>query len=155
MKLAILLATPLLTAGIADKPVIHELPPAEAQRWIEAAKAEKTEDGATVLEVLEYAQRELPATFKFGKFEIGYGRTDGEPDAVTVETWIGSKLAPADATNIMIPVRRSGSALTVRIPKVAGPFLGGLRKGRKALIGAINQEYQDLCIDQATRAKLC
>lgn len=147
----------LLLANAAAVPPapIHALSDAEVQTWIAAAKAHTIGDGATILQALEHAQRERPARFLFGKFSVGYNTRDGEPDAVTVETWIGSKRLAADTNTIMIPVKRADGRLRIAIPRSSGIFLDGLRRGRDALVQAIDEQYADVCIDATTHEKLC
>lgn len=153
---AVVLVGVVLCAGpaIAD-PAVHPLRAPEARKWIAAAKLQKIGDGATILQALKNAERLRPHKFKFGKFAVGYNGEDGKPDAVMVETWIGSKRLPDDANTIMIPIKRAGDKLQVKIPHASGLFLDGLRKGQDALLTAIDEQYQDVCVENRTHAKLC
>lgn len=145
----------LVANPAASKSPTHVLSDAESQRWIAAAKAQRTADGVTLLEALRHAQTLRPDKFRFGKFAIGYDARTGEPDAVTVETWIGTNRRPDDTSNIMLPIKRSGDKVSVVIPRAAGLFLDGLRKGQNALVTAIDEQYQDVCINYKSRAKTC
>lgn len=137
------------------EPTIQQLPNAVAQQWIAAAKSQRNADGATILQALEHARQMRPDKFQFGKFAVGYNTMNGKPDAVMVETWIGSKRLPDDANTIMLPVKREGDKVRVAIPRASGLFLDGLRGGQDALVAAIDEQYKDVCVNGQTHAKLC
>lgn len=155
MRAAVLVGVVLFASPAISDPAVHPLRGHEAQKWIAAAKSQKIGDGATILQALRNAERLRPSKFRFGKFAVGYNGEDGKPDAVMVETWIGARRLPDDANTIMIPVKQTGDKLQVKIPRASGLFLDGLRKGQDALLTAIDEQYQDVCVENKTHAKLC
>jgi hypothetical protein len=67
------------------------LPSREERHWIDAVKNHRTMDGATVLQVLQYAEQLRPSEFKFEFNGVGYNGATGAPDGVSISYWIGAK----------------------------------------------------------------
>lgn len=136
-----------------------ELPAAEEKRWIDAVKNRPTADGATVLQVLEYAQQLRPNRFKFGAFDIGYNGGSAEPETVSIAYWIGAKrLDGDDYVDLGYDVKREGGKLVITAPQnqyVSDTIINALEKGRTPFLIYIDAMYQETCIDSETKAKLC
>jgi hypothetical protein len=146
----------LVGAEIA-KPKV--LPPGEEARWIEAVKHHPTLDGATVLQVLQYAQKMRPEKFKFEFSGVGYDGASGEPDSVGVNYWIGAKRLRDDSfVDLAYGVERVGQNLKVSEPNSANlrdTTVHALESGRDSFLLYIDKMYNETCIDLETRAKLC
>ncbi len=136
-----------------------ELPAAEEKQWIDAVKNRPTADGATVLQVLEYAQQLRPARFKFGAFEIGYNGESAKPQTVSVSYWIGAKrLADDYYTDLGYDMKRDGGKLIVTAPQnpyTTDTIMNALEQGRTPFLLYIDAMYRETCIDSQTKAKLC
>ena len=130
------------------------LPDAEEQRWVDAVKSRKTDDGATVLEVLQFVAEMRPREFKFGNIGVGYDGETGEPDIVGIDYWIGLKRLPDDQiVNLGYEVQRKGSSFDIE--PIGWPVSIALDHGRDAFLDAIDEEYEALCVGPGTRRKTC
>jgi hypothetical protein len=149
-------------AAYADPPKgwkAHELSPAEEKRWIDAVKNHKTSDGATVMEVLKYAEQMRPRRFKLGTIDVGYGGATGEPDGVGIGYFIGMKRLDGDSyTDLWYDIKLNGKEISVIVPKnpvTDDTPINSLEGGRDSFLLKIDQLYKDDCIDFETHAKLC
>jgi hypothetical protein len=130
------------------------LPAAEEQRWVETVKSHKTDDGATVLEVLQFVAQMRPREFKFGEIEVGYNGATGEPDAVVIGYWIGLKRLPDDQiVNLGYDVHRRASGFDIK--PIGWPISIALEHGRDAFLDAVGEEYEFLCVEPDARRKTC
>jgi hypothetical protein len=130
------------------------LPAQEERKWVNAVKTHKTDDGASVLEVLQFVQHMRPREFKFGAIEVGYNGATGLPDVVGVDYWLGSKRLPGDAyVNLGFDVRKTESSFDIK--PVGWPFSLALQKGRDAFLAAVDEEYEGECIDPETKRHTC
>jgi hypothetical protein len=147
-------------ATYADPPKdwkAHELSPAEEKRWIDAVKNHKTSDGATVMEVLKYAEKMRPKRFKLAEIQIGYNYS-GEPDEVMISYFIGMKRLDGDDYTIGYEIKRNGKEIELSVPKNSvtdDTPINALEGGRDSFLLKIDQLYKDDCIDFETHAKLC
>ena len=97
--IAVLVALVSLSGARAQntQPKMHLLSPTEERKWVNAVKTHRTEDGATVEEVLRFAEKMRPKEFKSGQMGVGYNGGSGEPDSVGIDYWIGAKRLKDDA----------------------------------------------------------
>jgi hypothetical protein len=127
----------------------------EEGEWVNAVKSHKTDDdGATVLEVLQFVQRLRPKEFKIGAIEVGYNGATGLPDVVGVDYWIGLKRLQDDAyVNLGFDVKKSKAGFDIK--PFTWPLSLALQKGRDAFLAAVDEEYQGECIDPDTKKRSC
>jgi hypothetical protein len=126
----------------------------EEREWVNAVKTHKTDDGASVLEVLRFVQHMRPREFKFGAIEVGYNGATGLPDVVGVDYWLGLKSLPDDAyVNLGFDVQKTKSGFDIK--PVGWPFSQALQKGRDAFLAAVDEEYEGECIDPETKRHTC
>ena len=153
---ALVVASP---AGADDfKPAkARELSAATEAAWVAAVQNTKTEDGTTVLQALRYAEKLRPSKFKVGAFEAGYNGGSGEPEAISIDFWIGAKREPGDSFSIMFAVKSEGGRVVVERPKpqTDGTAAEATISGRDGLLHFIDEQYRENCIDVNNGAKLC
>jgi hypothetical protein len=136
----------------------HALSSAEEKLWLDAVKTRKTNDGATVMEVLKYAEQMRPKRFKLGTIEVGYNGASGEPDAVMIGYFIGMKRLPGDEYSFGYDIKRNGKEIEVIVTKnpiTDDTILNALEGGRDSFLVKIDKDYKDTCIDFETHEKLC
>lgn len=154
--LACFFASPILAQ---DHAKAHLLSEAEEKLWIEAFKNHPTMDGATALQVLQYAEKMRPTKFKFGSIDVGYGGDTGEPASVSVDYWIGAKRLEGDAySDIGYDVERQGSSIKIVKPtsdELSHPTMTAFERGRTEFILYIDKMYAEECFDFKTKAKIC
>ncbi|MCR4529794.1 hypothetical protein [Acinetobacter venetianus] len=74
----------------------EELTNSEEKRILDLAKNLKTKDGSSVLETIQYAEKNTKNKFKAGEFETTYNR-DGSLEGVALNYWISDSREPEDA----------------------------------------------------------
>lgn len=74
----------------------EEITDSEEKRILHLAKNLKTKDGSTVLETIQYAEKNTKNKFKAGEFETTYHR-DGSLEGVALNYWISDSREPEDA----------------------------------------------------------
>lgn len=130
------------------------LSPQDELKWINAVERHKTDDGAAVLAVLQFVQHVRPTEIKFGNFDVAYNGATGLPEAVVISYWLGMKRLPDDGyINLSFNVNTSSPGLDIK--PTAWPFSSALQKGRDAFLAAVDEEYEDECIDAETKRHLC
>lgn len=117
--------------------------PKAQQRLIQTIQQRPTEDGATVAEVLAYAERERPDRFKVSQLQVQYDAAGREPEAITIAYWIGQNRKMNDsyvdlsytlnAKGQVQPVPRS--ALTLR----------ALESGKASFVQQVDAIYAMAC----------
>jgi len=131
----------------------------EEKRWVDAVKNHPTFDGATVLQVLQYAEKLRPSKFKIGSIDVGYGGGDGEPDGVGVGYWIGQKRLAGDSyIGLWYDIKREGASLKVTPAKndmTDETIVKALEGGRDNFLLYIDKTYEETCIDSETKARFC
>jgi len=148
-------------ASYAEAPTgwkAHELSPVEEERWIDAVKTHKTIDGATVMEVLKYAEQMRPKRFKLAALEIGYDGDSGEPDCVLIHYFIGMKRLEGDSYNIGYCIKLNGKEIRVSVrnnPVTDDTPDNALEGGRDSFLLNIDKLYNEICVDSDTNATLC
>jgi hypothetical protein len=129
------------------------LPPATEAAWINAVKRHKTRDGATVAEVLAYAEKMRPERFKAGAIEIGYSGANGIASAVTIGYWIGAKRLPDDSfVDLGYDMNPDGTFKLVTPDETTLVALDG---GRDSFLKAMDEAYQDICQPDADEPPTC
>ena len=150
------LAAALAAEGVAKPKVLSTQ---EEKRWIDAVKNHPTFDGATVLQVLQYAEKLRPSKFKIGSIDVGYGGGDGEPDGVAVGYWIGQKRLAGDSyIGLWYDIKREGASLKVTPAKndmTDETIVKALEGGRDNFLLYIDKMYEKTCIDSETKARFC
>src|SRR5262249_6213933 len=124
--------------------------------WIEAVKNHRTTDGATVIEVLQYAEVLRPEQFKIGEFDIIYDQA-GEPVGVDIGYFIGLKRGKDDEfIDLAYNIAKYGGTieLVIRDHPASAPTTA-IEGGRRSFITYVDQVYKDTCIDRKSGAKLC
>ncbi|BCZ85528.1 hypothetical protein PTKU64_92030 (plasmid) [Paraburkholderia terrae] len=129
------------------------LAPAVEAKWIESVKTHRTKDGATVAEVLAFAQKMRPREFKAGRFDVGYNGATGAAESVAIEYWIGSKRLPDDAfADLGYHMSPDGKVLATPSEEATSAALEG---GRAAFLRAIDETYHETCRPDQAEAPLC
>ncbi len=132
---------------------------AEEMRWVDAVRNRKTLDGASVIEVLRYAEKMRRDRFKVASIEVGYNGGSGEPDGVMICYFIGMKRLNGDEyCDIIYKVKRDGKDFRITAPEnpdYKDTTIRILERGRDAFLIEIDERYNDTCFDIATKAKLC
>ena len=110
-----------------------------------------------MLQALRYAEKLRPSKFKLGKFEAAYNGATGEPETVAIDFWIGAKQEPDDSFSILFDVKDDGGKIAVPRPKsrYGGTAAEAAISGRDGLLGFIDEQYRENCIDPNDGAKLC
>lgn len=135
-------ASSLITVQAYAKPKV--LSSVVEAKWIQAVKNHRTRDGATVSEVLAYAQKMRPRQFRAGSFDVGYNGATGQAETVAIAYWIGAKRAPEDAyVDLCYPMSSNGQLLPVPADEALATALEG---GRDAFLRAIDEAYRNDCI---------
>ena len=118
------LAASLSCAGAQETFKPHVLPLTEERAWTNAVKSHKTKDGATVEQVLRFAEKMRPKEFKAGAVEVGYNGATGEPDAVMIEYRIGARRLSGDLfVNLSYVVERGRGGLSMHPESGRSPKL--------------------------------
>ncbi|MGJ7915547.1 hypothetical protein ACI48D_08760 [Massilia sp. LXY-6] len=148
-------------ANEASKPFkAQEMSAAEEKRVIRAVQNQQTADGASVLQVLQHAQKMRPQEFKLGEFSVLY-TTDGKPSSVGVCYWIGSKRLVGDQyCDIAYDISADGQAFTPSVgsapPAVVKEMtITKLDQGRDAFLRSVDEHYESDCTDFQTQKKIC
>lgn len=134
------------------------LQPDVAKQWVNAVKNHATADGSTVEQVLHYAQNSRAKVFKYkalsGEDDIGYSGATGEPSAVSITYWIGSKRdvqsSYVDLGYDMTP----GGAIVLPGAGATAAVLA-LEAGRQAFVKWIDEAYENDCRDASTKKLVC
>lgn len=124
-------------------PKLKILPAAQEVAWVQAVKRHRTKDGATVAEVLAYAEKMRPRAFKVERIEVGYNGATGIADAVTIGYWIGSKRTPDDVY-VDLGYSMSPDGRVMPVPPNQ-PTATALESGRNAFLRAVDDTYRDTC----------
>lgn len=128
----------------------HLLSQDESRAWISAVSSHRTDDGATVQQVLDYTQKLRPSEFKFGKYEIIYDQVTGNPQYVAVEWWIGLMRLPDDlAVNAFYRVKKVSGHLKAFPAGNMGDI--ALERGRYQFLGWIDDIYDAICVRYTVR----
>jgi hypothetical protein len=165
MNLRIVLSVLFLACGFAPLVFAVELAKpktlssAEEKRWIDAVRNRETSDGATVLQVLQYAEKMRPKKFKIAAMEVGYNGASGEPQTVAAAYWIGAKRLPGDSfIDLYYDVQRIRGKLkvtAVRNEYIVDTINNAVEGGRDSFLIYIDKMYADTCIDFDTKQRLC
>lgn len=136
-----------------------ELSPAAEKKWIEAVKQRKTADGATVWQVLQFAEKMRPNKFKVGSIDVGYNGESGDPEAVDIGYWIGLKrLDDNSYVDLGYEIKMDGEIISVIPPKneyTTDTATNAMEMGRESFITYLDRMYKLTCIDAETYEKLC
>jgi len=135
---------PAEAAPQAKAPDITPLPPAEEKRLTEMAKARRAGDGSSVLEVLEYAEKQRSAQFKVATIDVDYAR-DSTPTSVLVCYWIGSKRLDGDQDCKSIGWQIAPDKKSLAPYQAAATQ--AVESGREAFVRTIDQMYAKACAD--------
>lgn len=134
------------------------LPPGVAKQWVNAVSNHATADGSTVEQVLRYAQSSRPKVFKYkalsGEDDIGYSGATGEPSAVSITYWIGSK-RDAESSYVDLGYDMTPEGTIVAPDTGATPAVLALEAGRQAFVKWIDEAYENDCRDVSTRKLVC
>jgi hypothetical protein len=136
------------------------LSPAEEKRLIKAAQNLKTDDGATVLQVLQHAEKMRPRQFKLAGFDIFY-TYDGKPSSVGICYWIGSHRLDDDKyCDIAYAMSADHQTLKADVGSVTPEeeqelTVSKLNRGRDRFLKEVDERYENECIDYDTKKKLC
>jgi hypothetical protein len=137
----------------------RELSQADEKKWIEAVKQRKTADGATVWQVLQYAEKMRPKKFKAGVIEVGYDGGSGDPDGVGIGYWIGMKRLEGDSfTDLWYDIKTEKGIVnaTPRQNKnTSETIINAMELGRDNFLIYIDKMYIETCVDLDTKQKLC
>jgi hypothetical protein len=139
-SLLLAISVPVLDAQ--DRPKINALPPAVEAQWVKNVKNHKTQDGATVWEVMTYVQKMRPKEFKIGTFEVCYDYT-GKPVTVCIGYWIGAKRLDGDSfVDLGYDMTPDGKVKPVPSNEQTATALEG---GRDTFLQYIDEDYKDTC----------
>jgi|HubBroStandDraft_2_1064218.scaffolds.fasta_scaffold433389_1 hypothetical protein len=138
----------------------HILATEQEKRWIQAVRNRKTADGATVQQVLEYAEKMRPREFKVETIEVGYNCETGNPTYVGIGFWIGMKRLPDDVfLGLGYDVSTSEPGVKLSVPENPIPSVQSiteaLDRGRDAFLSYIDDDYETNCVDEGTKRKFC
>jgi hypothetical protein len=126
-----------------DRPKPKLLPNATETRWINAVKRNKTKDGATVAEVLTYAEKMRPKQFKVGEIGVGYNGATGEPDGVYIGYWLGAKRLETDSyVDLGYEMTPEGQVKPVRKDDA---MTSALEQGRTQFLHMVDEAYKLNC----------
>lgn len=135
--------------------------PQESARIISLAKDRKTSDGASVMEVLRYAEKLRKGKFKIaGDFELNYD-SDGNLSGINICYWIGAKRLSGDEfCDIAYDISADRKSITPSVgslPQEQQESLTIIRveRGRDAFLKEVDQRYIGECIDPDTKKKFC
>ena len=132
---------------------------AEEKEWIDAVKMRKTNDGATIIQVLQFAEKMRRKKFKIASFDIGYSGKDGKPDGVRIGYWIGEKRLSGDEfADLWYDIERNGAVIAALPRKnkwTTDTIVDALEGGRGAFLAYIDKMYLDTCVDPDTKGKTC
>ncbi|WP_446901096.1 hypothetical protein [Burkholderia sp. YIM B11467] len=139
--------------AIFASPKIKVLPAATEANWIQTVKRHRTKDGATVSEVLAYAEKMRPRVFKAGRFEVGYNGATGVASSVSIGYWIGTKRAPDDAfVDLGYSMSPDGRVMPVPPEEETAT---ALENGREAFLRAVDEAYRDTCLSDPDHPPAC
>lgn len=126
-----------------DRPKLKLLSKTAEAQWIAKVKHHKTHDGATVAEVLAYAEKMRPKQFKTGEIGVGYGGATGEPSGVYIGYWLGAKRLDGDSyVDLGYEMTPDGQIKPVSNDEVMTTALEG---GRTAFLHAVDDAYTLNC----------
>ena len=139
----------------------EKLSEAVQQALVAQAQGMKTDDGATVMETLRYAEQMRPNRFKLaGPFEFEYS-DDGDLDEVNVCFFTGMKRLPDDTyCSLTWEVSKDHKSL-VALPErthenlMRYSTMYALMGGRDTFLREIDDIYDQNCVDSKTGGKLC
>lgn len=136
-----------------------ELSQADEKKWIESVKQRETADGATVWEVLQYAEKMRPKKFKAGAIEIGYDGGSGNPDGVGIGYWIGMKRLEGDSfTDLWYDIKTEKDKVKA-VPRqnkcTSEIIINALELCRDDFLIYIDKMYIESCVDLDTKQKIC
>jgi len=136
-----------------------ELSQVDEKKWIEAVKQRKAADGATVWQVLQYAEKMRPKKFKVGAIEVGYNGRSGDADGVGVGYWIGMKRLEGDSFTDLwydIEIKESKARAIPRENNYTSETItNAIEFGRDKFLIYIDDMYAQTCMDTETKHKLC
>jgi len=113
------------------------------QRMIEVIQQRPTADGATVAEVLAYAERERPDLFKVSDLQVHFDPAGQAPEAVVIGYWIGSNRKLNDSyVDLSYALNAKGQVQS--IPRSA-MTLRALEAGKDAFVQQIDAIYAMAC----------
>lgn len=137
--IAMLVIFASLNLSAEDRPKLKVLPKAIEAQWIDTVKHHRTQDGATVAEVLAYVQKMRPSEFKTGSFDVGYNGADGEASGVYIGYWLGAKRLPGDSyVDLGYDMTPDGQVKPVSSDEVMTTALEG---GRDRFLQAVDEAY--------------
>lgn len=144
---------------VAATPKQQHLSSAEEKHIIQLTKDQVTSDGATVLQVLQHAEKMRPREFKVANWEVVYSG-DGTPH-VAVCYFSGSKRLPGDQyCDIGYAIAADHKSLApeygnLPIEMRAEMPLDALGQGRDSFLKSVDEHYQTDCVDYDTKKKMC
>lgn len=113
------------------------------QRLIHSIQQRPTADGATVAEVLAYAEQARPELFKVSEMQVQFDPSGGAPEAVTITYWIGSNRKRNDSyVDLSYALNPKGQVQP--IPRSA-MTLRALETGKLAFVQQIDAIYAMAC----------
>ena len=113
------------------------------RRLIDTIRQRPTADGATVAEVLAYAERERPEQFKVSDLQVQFDPTDREPEAVTIAYWIGHRRQLNDSyVDLSYAIQTNGQVAPVPRSAIT---LRALEAGKQAFVQQIDAIYAMAC----------
>lgn len=113
------------------------------QRLIETVQQRVTADGATVAEVLAYAEQERPDLFKVSDLQVQYDPTGSAPEAVTITYWIGSNRKRNDSyVDLSYALNPKGQVQPIARSAMT---LRALEAGKQAFVQQIDAIYAMAC----------
>jgi hypothetical protein len=141
--LAAMLVVTACNLSALDRPKLKLLPKAIENQWINAVKHHKTNDGATVAEVLVYAEKMRAKEFKVGDIGVSYGGATGEPSGVYIGYWLGNKRLQGDSyVDLGYEMTLDGRIKPVEQDDV---MTSALERGRIPFLKAIDDAYTLNC----------
>ncbi|WP_143066198.1 hypothetical protein [Burkholderia cepacia] len=152
-------ATGQTTAQATTAPAkAKELTPDIAAAWAHNVNSHKTADGSTVMQVLAYVQAKRPAKFKYralvGGDDIGYDGVTGEPRAVSITYWIGSRRGE-DENYVDIGYDMTPQGQLISPSEKGTPATLALEGGKQSFLKWLDQAYEEDCRDVETRKFTC
>jgi hypothetical protein len=134
-------------AAVKEQPLSAK----DEKALIHAAENQVTPDGATVLQVIQHAEKMRPKEFKAGPFEILY-TSEGKPTSVGVCYWIGSKRLEGDKyCDISFSFSPDHKSFKPEIGSVSKELqqetaVVKLLQGRDVFLKAVDDFYTEACV---------
>lgn len=129
-----------------------------AATWARAVSNHKTADGATVDQILAYAQAKRPAKFKYralvGDDDIAYGGATGEPESVSITYWIGSRREDGE-NYVDIAYDMTPGGHVIEPTANSTPALLALEGGKQSFLNWLDRAYEEDCRDLQTGKLTC